>query len=284
MTGCVAQRVGIGGVLFPRNNHGLNPDEITLPELLKGQGYATAIIGKWHLGNQDMFQALNHGFDYWYGTPSSNSQGFYPNIKQYAPECVFREDYTRENIMELDEAKCPLLQNNVVVEVPADQTQFTQRYTRETIRFINQNRDKPFFVYLAHNMPHIPLHASEKFVGTDRVIDGKDIWPLLAGKPDAKSPHAAIYYLRGRGVDGIRVGDWKYLAEEPSDKKGSKVEVELTAEEQKLPRKERKALIKERSKAASQKPESYGRRTDSKPRQAAGEYAGNAGFVPGYSR
>ena len=361
MTGCVAQRVGIGGVLFPRNNHGLNPDEITLPELLKGQGYATAIIGKWHLGNQDMFQALNHGFDYWYGTPSSNSQGFYPNIKQYAPECVFREDYTRENIMELDEAKCPLLQNNVVVEVPADQTQFTQRYTRETIRFINQNRDKPFFVYLAHNMPHIPLHASEKFVGSskrgiygdtiqeldwstgeilrslkelgldkntlvivtsdngpntstggsagplkggkgstleggvrvpfvarwpssipagtesaeaitimdllptltklaggdvpnDRVIDGKNIWPLLAGKPDAKSPHAAIYYLRGRGVDGIRVGDWKYLAEEPSDKKGSKVEVELTAEEQKLPRKERKALIKERSKAASQKP------------------------------
>jgi arylsulfatase A len=92
-------------------------------------------------------------------------------------------------------------------------------------------------------------------VPNDRVIDGKDIWPLLAGKPDAKSPHEAIYYLRGRGVHGIRVGDWKYLAEEPSDKEGSEVEVELTAEEQKLPRKERKALIKVRSKAASQKPE-----------------------------
>jgi arylsulfatase A-like enzyme len=91
MTGCYSQRVGIGGVLFPRNNHGLNPDEKTLPELIKAQGYATAIIGKWHLGNQDMFQPLNHGFDTWYGTPSSNSQGFHPAIKKYAKDCVWRE-------------------------------------------------------------------------------------------------------------------------------------------------------------------------------------------------
>ncbi|WP_037227885.1 sulfatase-like hydrolase/transferase, partial [Rhodopirellula baltica] len=69
MTGSHSTRVGIGGVMFPRNNHGLNPDEVTLPELLKAEGYATAIIGKWHLGNEDMFQPLNHGFDYWYGTP-----------------------------------------------------------------------------------------------------------------------------------------------------------------------------------------------------------------------
>ncbi|MDA1159189.1 MAG: sulfatase [Planctomycetota bacterium] len=360
MTGSHSTRVGIGGVMFPRHNHGVNPGEVTLPELLKGQGYATAIIGKWHLGNQDIFQPLNHGFDYWYGTPSSNSQGFYPTIKQYATDCVFRESYTRENILELDEAKCPLVRDNVVIEVPADQTQFTQRYTRETIRFITRNKDKPFFVYLAHNMPHIPLHASEEFIGsskrgiygdtiqeldwstgeilralqnlgidedtlvvftsdngpntstggsagplkggkgstleggvrvpfvarwpgmipagtesdapvtgmdllptltqlaggdvpTDRVIDGKDIWPLLAGKPDAKSPHEAIYYLRARGVQGIRVGDWKYLVDDASKKDDTGVEIELTAEEQKLPRKQRKALIKERSKAASQK-------------------------------
>ena len=100
MTGSHSTRVGIGGVLFPRNNHGLNPDEITLPELLKAQGYATAIIGKWHLGNQDMFQPLNHGFDYWYGTPSSNSQFYYPTIKKYAADCVFREGYTRDGILE----------------------------------------------------------------------------------------------------------------------------------------------------------------------------------------
>ena len=90
-------------------------------------------------------------------------------------------------------------------------------------------------------------------VPNDRVIDGKDIWPLLVGKPDAKSPHEAIYYLRGRGVQGIRVGDWKYLVDDSSKKEAPKVEVELTAEEQKLPRKERKALIKERGKAAAQK-------------------------------
>jgi arylsulfatase A-like enzyme len=317
MTGSHSTRVGIGGVIFPRNNHGLNPSEITLPELLKDRGYATAIIGKWHLGNQDIFQPPNHGFDYWYGTPSSNSQFFYPTIKKYAADCVFREGYTREGVLKRETAACPLIRDNVVIEVPADQTQFTQRYTRETIRFITQNKDKPFFVYLAHNMPHIPLHASERYVGSsrrgiygdtiqeldwstgkilqsvkelgldkntlviftsdngpntgkggsagplkggkgstleggvrvpfvarwpgnipvgiesdeaitgmdllptltilaggdvpdDRVIDGKDIWPLLAGKPDAKSPHEAIYYLRGRGVQGIRVGDWKY--------------------------------------------------------------------------
>ena len=331
MTGSHSTRVGIGGVLFPRNNHGLNPDEITLPELLKAQGYVTAIIGKWHLGNQDMFQPLIQGFDYWYGTPSSNSQGFYPNTKQYAADCVFREGYTRESVLELNEAKCPLVRNNEVIEVPAYQTQFTQRYTRETIRFIRENKNNPFFVYLAHNMPHIPLHASENFVGSsdrgiygdtiqeldwstgeilrclkeleldentlviftsdngpntstggsagplkggkgstleggvrvpfvarwpgripagiesdeaitgmdllptltklaggdvpdDRVIDGKDIWPLLAGKPDAKSPHEAIYYLRGRGVDGIRIGDWKYrmATDKPPKEKRSK--------------------------------------------------------------
>ncbi len=356
MTGCIAQRVGIGGVIFPRNNHGLNADEITLPELLKDQGYSTAIIGKWHLGNEDVFQPLKHGVDYWYGTPASNSQGFVPTLKQYAADCIWREGYTHESILNLKEVPCPLVRNNLVIEVPAEQTQFTQRYTRETVRFITENKDKPFFVYLAHNMPHAPLHASEKFVGSskrgiygdtiqeldwstgeilkalkeleldkntlviftsdngpntrtgssagplkggkgstleggvrvpflarwpgaipaglesgesvtvmdflptltklaggevpqDRMIDGKDIWPLLAGMKDAKSPHEAIYYLRGRGVDGIRVGDWKYMT---VDSKASltEVEIELTREAQKLPRKERKALIKERTKAA----------------------------------
>lgn len=179
MTGSHSTRVGIGGVMFPRNNHGLNPDEITLPEILKGRGYATAIIGKWHLGNQDMFQPLNHGFDYWYGTPSSNSQFYYPAIKEYADDCVFREGYTREGILKRETAACPLVRDNVVIEVPADQTQFTQRYTRETIRFITENKDKPFFVYLAHNMPHIPLHASENFVGgSNRGIYGDTIQEL----------------------------------------------------------------------------------------------------------
>ena len=147
----------------------MNPDEKTLPELLKEQGYATAIIGKWHLGNQDLFQPLNQGFDRWYGTPASNSQGFDPNTKRYADDCVWREGYTKENILKLDEAKCPLVRDNLVIEVPADQTQFTQRYTREAIRFITEHQDKPFFLYLPHNMAHTPLHASAGFVGKTKL-------------------------------------------------------------------------------------------------------------------
>ena len=81
---------------------------------------------------------------------------------------MWREGYTRESILKLNEATCPLVRNNVVIEVPADQTQFTQRYTREAIRFITENKDKPFFLYLPHNMPHIPLHASENFVGSSK--------------------------------------------------------------------------------------------------------------------
>jgi arylsulfatase A-like enzyme len=318
MTGSIAQRVGIGGVLFPRNNYGLNPDEITLPELLKAQGYATAIIGKWHLGNQDMFQPLKHGFDRWFGTPASNSQSYYPATKRYAEDCVWREGYTRESILKLKEAPCPLIRDNLVVEVPTDQTQFTQRYTREAVKFITEHRDKPFFLYLPHNMVHIPLHASDGFarksklgiygdaiqeldwstgeilkalkdlgldektlviftsdngphlgqgasagplrgakgstfeggvrvpfiarwpgkilsnrvtdepvtimdmlptfvalaggsVPQDRVIDGKNVWPIVAGVEGAKSPHDAIYYLRGNSVAGVRAGDWKLL-------------------------------------------------------------------------
>ncbi len=329
MTGSHSIRIGIGGVLFPRNNIGLNPDEITLPEALKAEGYATAIIGKWHLGNQDLFQPLKHGFDTWYGTPSSNSQFYYPTLKDYAPDCLFREGYTRATILEMETARCPLVRDNVVIEVPADQTQFTQRYTEETVKFIARNKDRPFFVYLPHNMPHIPLAASAKFVGSsnrgiygdaiqeldwstgeilkalkdhgledntlvifasdngpnlgkqgralplrggkgttyeggvrvpfvarwpgripaglvtdepitvmdllptltklgggdvpdDRVIDGKDIWPLLSGAGGARSPHDAIYYLRGRSVQGVRVGEWKYRNTVDKPTKGEK--------------------------------------------------------------
>jgi arylsulfatase A-like enzyme len=356
MTGSLAQRVGIGGVLFPRNSHGLNPEEKTLPELLKEQGYATAIIGKWHLGNQDIFQPLNHGFDSWYGTPASNNQGFDPAIKKFAANCVFRDGYTRESILKLKEAPCPLVRDNVVIEVPADQTQFTQRYTRETIRFITENRDKPFFLYLPHNMVHIPLHASAEFVGksqrgiygdaiqeldwstgeilktvkelgldgktlvifvsdngphlggggsagplrgakgscfeggvrvpcimrwpgkipagrvtdepvtimdllptlvaraggtlpADRVIDGRDIWPLMSGSDNAKSPHDGIFYLRGRSVNGVRAGDWKYLTVSAREMTEA-AELELSEAEKKPPRGQRKALIEERQRAA----------------------------------
>ena len=92
---------------------------------------------------------------------------------------MWRDGYTRESILKLPEAKCPLIRDNVVIEVPADQTQFTQRYTREAVRFITEHKDKPFFLYLPHNMVHIPLQASEAFVGkSQRGIYGDAIQEL----------------------------------------------------------------------------------------------------------
>ena len=126
MTGSHPARVGIGGVMFPRNNQGLNLEEIALPELANGQGYWTAIMAKWHLGNEDMFQPLNHGVDYWYGTLSSNSQFHYSTIKKYAADCVFRKGYTGDGIFKRGTGACPLVRVPIINEVPADQTQSTQ--------------------------------------------------------------------------------------------------------------------------------------------------------------
>ena len=169
MTGCVAQRVGIGGVLFPRNTVGLNLEEKTLPELLKAQGYATALIGKWHLGFQHSQTPTHYGFDHWYGTLASHSSPLAPDEQThaFAKDCVFREGHTPESVKR-STVDAPLLRNNEIIEVPANPTQFTQRYTREAIRFITEHKEKPFFLYLAHNMPHIPLAASEAFRGKSR--------------------------------------------------------------------------------------------------------------------
>lgn len=165
MTGCYSQRVGVGGVMFERNPNGLNRDEETIPEILKGEGYATALIGKWHLGYQNDQHPPHHGFDYWFGTVASNNTKFTTANKTFAKDCVFREGLTRETVMEHELIGCSLFRNDEVIEAPTDQTQFTKRYTEETIRYINENKDKPFFIYLAHNMPHIPLYASEAFLG-----------------------------------------------------------------------------------------------------------------------
>ncbi len=306
MTGCYPQRISManmprgedrmGGVLFPDSHCGINSNEITLAELLKGQGYATACIGKWHLGHLPPFLPTRHGFDYYFGIPYSN-----------------------------DMKPCPLMRMEEVIEEPAVQETLTERYTEEAVKFIREHKDEPFFVYLPHNMPHIPLHVSEKFkdlserglygdvietidwgVGkvldtldelglsdntlvlftsdngpwlvygedggsatplrngkgttfdggmrvpcimrwpghvppgstcaevtgtidilptfaklagaaapTDRIIDGKDILPLLSGDPGAKSPHEAFYYYSRNDLMAVRSGDWKLKLETP---------------------------------------------------------------------
>jgi arylsulfatase A-like enzyme len=300
MTGCYPRRVNMHvsdtgfAVLLAVSRKGLNPDEITIAELLKPQGYATACIGKWHLGDQPEFLPTRQGFDYYYGIPYSNNMGKKPNFQSWPP--------------------LPLMQNEKVIEAPADQNTLTKRYTEETIKFITANKDKPFFIYLPHTMPHEPLHASEQFRGksanglysdvveeidwstgqilatlkkldiddrtlvvftsdngpwppgspgplkgtkgttweggmrepcvmrwpgkipagktcdelasildlmptlaqlagtrapTDRIIDGKNIWPLMSGKKGAKSPHEAFYYYQMDQLQAVRSGKWK---------------------------------------------------------------------------
>ena len=278
----------------PKFNLQLPLEEATIAEALKSGGYATACVGKWHLGYQKKFLPTRQGFDYYYGIPYSNDMG------------------TRQGP---GRPPLPLLRNEEVIEYPVDQTTLTERYTEEAIRFITANKGRPFFLYLPHTMPHYPLHISKRFKGkskgglfgdviecidwgvgqilatikklgidertlviytsdngpaagsagplrgkkgstweggmrepcimrwpgripagtvcselatimdllptiarlagtkppSDRVIDGKDIWPLLSGQPGAKSPYQAFFYHTARGqLAAVRSGKWKF--------------------------------------------------------------------------
>jgi len=320
LTGCYPPRVGVTAVLFPPNLTGLSPYEITIAEMLKPRGYATCCIGKWHLGHGPQALPTAQGFDTYFGIPYSNDMTYNNNIP-LADNCVFREGFSAESVKTGKPArhKVPLMRDDKVVEYPADQSTLTQRYTAEAVRFITANKDKPFFIYLPHTMPHVPLAASEKFKGksprglygdaieeidwstgeiiktlqqlglddntlviftsdngpwlsmkenggcalplrdgkfttwdggmreptimrwpghipagkvcsevaatidfmptlaalagtkppADRVIDGKDILPLMTGQDGAKSPHEGFFYYRGNNLECVRSGKWK---------------------------------------------------------------------------
>jgi len=144
-------------VLFPDSADGLPQSEITIAELLKTRGYATAAIGKWHLGWQPEYLPMKQGFDSYYGIPYSNDMD--ATFKVSA-----RDEYIRFNKNPKREYwNAPLMRNEQIIERPADQTTITERYTDEAIKFINANKSKPFFLYLAHSMPHMPLFRSKKF-------------------------------------------------------------------------------------------------------------------------
>ena len=168
MTGCYPERVGRLGVLFPRNTIGLNPEETTIAEMLKAQGYATACIGKWHLGHKKPFLPTNQGFDLYFGIPYSNDMGVDPTM-DLADDIHWRNGYTEEKFRKLSANSRaggpPLMRGTEVVEFPVDQNTLTRRYTAAAIEFITANKDKPFFVYLPHTMPHIPLYATGQFAG-----------------------------------------------------------------------------------------------------------------------
>lgn len=305
MTGCYPRRVSMhatdpdGKVLRPVSPNGLQPREVTIAEILKQQGYATGIFGKWHLGDQPRFLPTRQGFDYYIGVP-------------YSDDMTQREGKPWPPL--------PLLRNEKVVDAPVDRNGLTKQEAEEVVRFITEHRDEPFFAYVPHAMPgstRAPF-ASEKFRGRsqngpygdaveeldwaageildavdrlelaeetlviwtsdngaprrnppqgrntplagwgyttaeggmrvpclmrwkgripagrtcdelittmdllptfarlagtqapqDRIIDGKDVRPLLFGKPGAKSPHVAFYYYNAARLEAVRSGKWK---------------------------------------------------------------------------
>jgi arylsulfatase A len=298
MTGCYPQRVGITKVLFPQDDIGISDNEITIPETLKTRGYQTACIGKWHLGHHLQYLPTRHGFDYFFGLPYSNDMHPPNRRRNYDP--------------------LPLIRNETVLETNPDQRFLTERYTEEAVAFIKRSKSRPFFLYLPHTMPHVPLHISDRFKGkseqglygdviqcidwsvgqimdtlkklgldentlvfytsdngpnrrsggralplrggkattyeggmrepavarwpghipaglvcsemalsmdlhptfaklagasmpTDRIIDGKDIWPLMSGQSGAKTLHEAFFYYKGTGLQAVRSGDWKLI-------------------------------------------------------------------------
>lgn len=333
MTGCYPTRVSVPGVLFPRHKEGLNPDEITIAEVLKTKGYATSCIGKWHIGHKPKFLPTRQGFDSYYGIPYSNDMTIDPEAK-LAADINLREGFTLDRIKNEKPKKnlVPLMRNEEVIEYPCDQTTLTKRYTEEAVKFIEKNEDKPFFLYLPHTMPHIPLFASKKFKGKsdrgpygdtieeidwsvgeimkalrknnldentlviytsdngpwklkegrggsahplrgykfqtyeggmrvpcimswkgkipsgtvcdeigatidllptfanlagakipdDRIIDGKNIWPIISGEKGARSPHEIYYYYKGNRLESARQGKWKVRR---SGKKSQTVEL-----------------------------------------------------------
>ena len=155
MTGCYPPRVGITKVLFPRDIIGLNPDETTIAEILKTKNYSTTAIGKWHIGHLPKFLPTNHGFDSYFGIPYSNDMDGVKGKSRNLDRAWVERDISPWNV--------PLLRNTKEIERPADQNSITKRYTQEAQKFIRNNKDNPFFLYLPHSMPHIPLFVSDDF-------------------------------------------------------------------------------------------------------------------------
>jgi arylsulfatase A-like enzyme len=154
LTGCYPRRVGLDqgswhAVLMPGDWHGLHPDEVTVAEVLKRRGYATACIGKWHLGDQPEFLPTRQGFDSYFGLPYSNDM-------RPTPKPSPGVDYPHPPL--------PLLRNEKLVREVTDQSSLTTEYTEEAVRFLRAQRSKPFFLYLPHSMVHVPLAAGSRFL------------------------------------------------------------------------------------------------------------------------
>ena len=147
MSGCYPNRIGMHGALNHTSRNGIHPDEWLLPEMLRACGYATACLGKWHLGTVARFSPTRHGFDEWFGIPYSNDNS------KYHP------------VLAAEMPPLPLYDGEKVIEHDPDQSQFTRRFTERAVSFIERNADRPFFLYVPHVMPHVPIFASSEFRG-----------------------------------------------------------------------------------------------------------------------
>ncbi len=149
LTGCYPNRVGIHNAYMPNAKTGLNTKETTIAKMLKSIGYSTAIYGKWHLGDHQKFMPNNHGFDDYFGIPYSNDM--WPQHPQQGPVFNF--------------GPLPLYENEKILDTLTDQSDLTTQITERSVAFIEKNKDKPFFLYVAHPQPHVPLFVSDKFKG-----------------------------------------------------------------------------------------------------------------------
>ena len=171
LTGRLPIRNGMIGkrnrVLFPNSKYGLPNSEITIAEKLKESGYKTAAIGKWHLGHKKEYLPLQHGFDYYYGIPYSNDMDKM-NGETCCPGSKYWQKYENKNPGSTKFYNVPLIENNDIIERPVDQTTITKRFSDKAVEFIKNNKKDNFFIYLAHNLPHIPLYASDDFLGKSK--------------------------------------------------------------------------------------------------------------------
>lgn len=150
MSGCYPNRIGMHGALNHTSTEGIGEAELLLPEMFRSRGYATACFGKWHLGQQRQFLPLRQGFDEFLGLPYSNDNGpLHPVVR--------------------DIPALPLIDGERIVEHDPDQSQFTRRLTERAVAFIEKHKDRPFFLYVPHVMPHVPIFASDKFRGTSEL-------------------------------------------------------------------------------------------------------------------
>ena len=173
LTGRYPSRNGVFHVYYPGAQKGLDPEEVTIAEVLKSAGYRTAIIGKWHLGDRPQFLPTNQGFDSYFGIPYSNDMWIHKD-QVFAEDARFFNGYNFEQVRSGEASKgkdrggqVPLMRDDKIIEYPVNQIYITQRYTDEAIQIIDESKEakQPFFIYLAYSMPHVPLYTAPEFAG-----------------------------------------------------------------------------------------------------------------------